>query len=452
MPDDLQRQQQRPRHDADVGRQDDVGGRPPRPRVDRSEQQPHQPAAAARPAARPRRPAAVCVGARIGAPIAITPITVGSGAALIHPVAPRLFGRAVPTPKTAGGGILSRAPRRQPDAARSTLVPRSSCPVPRPSSPLPRLRRPRRPAAGRRTASSRPGARRCSAWLAGARATGWSRSSVGRVRRPLPRARRSRRQSFAERCGQRHRPVEGCGRAPRARRLRRAADRAGPRHRPAVAPPLARPEAVSAATELRSRLGGSGPSRRPRARSARRTVARSDDAGPTLRVSTTLPLAAGWTATATPPRCQPVLGATADAARAHPGLRIEQSGDASLNAAINKTYGDDFSRAEVSSVPVTLIVLLVAFGALLAAAVPVRLGAHRRRRRDGPVRPDRHTSCPSTTPRVSVILLIGMAVGVDYSLFYLRREREERAAAATPDRDAVDRGRDPAATPCSSPA
>ena len=30
----------------------------------------------------------------------------------------------------------------------------------------------------------------------------------------------------------------------------------------------------------------------------------------------------------------------------------------------------------------------------------------------------------------SVILLIGMAVGVDYSLFYLRREREERAAGA----------------------
>src|SRR2546429_5539851 len=28
----------------------------------------------------------------------------------------------------------------------------------------------------------------------------------------------------------------------------------------------------------------------------------------------------------------------------------------------------------------------------------------------------------------SVILLIGLAVGVDYSLFYLKREREERAA------------------------
>ena len=27
-----------------------------------------------------------------------------------------------------------------------------------------------------------------------------------------------------------------------------------------------------------------------------------------------------------------------------------------------------------------------------------------------------------------VVLLVGMAVGVDYSLFYLKREREERAA------------------------
>ena len=31
-----------------------------------------------------------------------------------------------------------------------------------------------------------------------------------------------------------------------------------------------------------------------------------------------------------------------------------------------------------------------------------------------------------------MILLIGLAVGVDYSLFYMRREREERAAGHDP--------------------
>ena len=38
----------------------------------------------------------------------------------------------------------------------------------------------------------------------------------------------------------------------------------------------------------------------------------------------------------------------------------------------------------------------------------------------------------------AVILLIGLAVGVDYSLFYLKREREERAAG--PQRDGRPRG------------
>src|SRR5947208_13801446 len=37
---------------------------------------------------------------------------------------------------------------------------------------------------------------------------------------------------------------------------------------------------------------------------------------------------------------------------------------------------------------------------------------------------------PQTENTSSMILLIGMAVGVDYSLFYIRREREERAKGA----------------------
>ena len=52
----------------------------------------------------------------------------------------------------------------------------------------------------------------------------------------------------------------------------------------------------------------------------------------------------------------------------------------------------------------------------------------------------------------SVILLIGMAVGVDYSLFYVRRAREERARGASRARGDRDRRRAPAAGPSSSPA
>ena len=54
---------------------------------------------------------------------------------------------------------------------------------------------------------------------------------------------------------------------------------------------------------------------------------------------------------------------------------------------------------------------------------------------------------PGDDATSSVILLIGMAVGVDYSLFYLRREREEVAGAATAAARCGSR-RPPPAGPC----
>ncbi len=126
-----------------------------------------------------------------------------------------------------------------------------------------------------------------------------------------------------------------------------------------------------------------------------------------------------------------VLAATAAAAHAHPSLRIEEFGDASANQAINKSLGQDFSRAETLSLPITLLILVLAFGSLVAAGLPMLLAltavggtlgligvVSQLLPMDGSIR--------------SVVLLIGLAVGVDYSLFYLRREREERAAGAGP--------------------
>ncbi|MEA2147342.1 MAG: heme transporter, partial [Solirubrobacteraceae bacterium] len=52
-----------------------------------------------------------------------------------------------------------------------------------------------------------------------------------------------------------------------------------------------------------------------------------------------------------------VLNATATVARAHPGLRIEEFGNASANRAINAALGHDFSRAETLSLPITLAIL-----------------------------------------------------------------------------------------------
>jgi putative drug exporter of the RND superfamily len=113
-------------------------------------------------------------------------------------------------------------------------------------------------------------------------------------------------------------------------------------------------------------------------------------------------------------------------ARAHPGFRVEQTGGASIDHAVEETVGEDFKRAELMSIPLTLGILLIAFGALLAALLPLLLALTAFAAATGVL------ACTSRLLPVddaagSVMLLIGLAVGVDYSLFYLKREREERA-------------------------
>jgi putative drug exporter of the RND superfamily len=122
--------------------------------------------------------------------------------------------------------------------------------------------------------------------------------------------------------------------------------------------------------------------------------------------------------------------AVATVQAAHPGLRIAEAGDASVGRATNDIVSADFRHAEVTSVPITLVLLLLVFGALIAAGIPVLLAGTAVVTAISLLAiPSRWLPISSTTS--SVILLVGMAVGVDYSLFYLRREREERAAGAS---------------------
>ncbi len=126
-------------------------------------------------------------------------------------------------------------------------------------------------------------------------------------------------------------------------------------------------------------------------------------------------------------RVTPLLAATAAAQRAHSDLRIEQFGDASADEAISQMFSDDFKKAELLSIPITLAILVVAFGALVAAGIPLLLALSSVMATLGLVAIGSHL-IPIEDSVGSVVLLIGLAVGVDYSLFYLRREREERAA------------------------
>jgi RND superfamily putative drug exporter len=119
------------------------------------------------------------------------------------------------------------------------------------------------------------------------------------------------------------------------------------------------------------------------------------------------------------------LAATAAVQARHPGLRVEQIGSASADKALEKSLGDDFERAETLSIPLTLAILLVAFGALVAAGLPLLLGLTAVGATFGLLGPISQLT-PVTDQIGSVILLIGLAVGVDYSMFYVRREMEER--------------------------
>ena len=121
------------------------------------------------------------------------------------------------------------------------------------------------------------------------------------------------------------------------------------------------------------------------------------------------------------------LNAVATARRAHPGFRIEEIGSASAENAVSASISDDFQRAELTSLPITLLILVIVFGALVAAGVPLLLALTAVAATIGLIGPISEISPVAETIN-SVVLLIGLAVGVDYSMFYLRREREERAA------------------------
>jgi RND superfamily putative drug exporter len=125
-----------------------------------------------------------------------------------------------------------------------------------------------------------------------------------------------------------------------------------------------------------------------------------------------------------------VLAATAAVARGQPDLRIQEVGDASVDAAVGHQISADFNRAERLSLPITLLILLLTFGALIAAGVPVVLALSAVAAAIGLSALVSHV-LPVMDALNSVILLIGMAVGVDYSLFYVRRAREERARGAS---------------------
>ncbi|MBP2366414.1 MMPL family transporter [Pseudonocardia parietis] len=124
-------------------------------------------------------------------------------------------------------------------------------------------------------------------------------------------------------------------------------------------------------------------------------------------------------------RVDPLLAQTAAVAGTTPELRVAQVGPASIGKGVDRQRSADLLRTEIVAVPVTVLVLFVVFGSLLLAMIPLLLAATAIAAAIGLSMPASHVF-PDAGVGTNIILLIGLAVGVDYTLFYLKREREER--------------------------
>ena len=181
-----------------------------------------------------------------------------------------------------------------------------------------------------------------------------------------------------------------------------------------------------AAGDLQRRL-------RRRARPRRRRCGGHATSGPPSARRTGAPRSSASTSAATRPRratrSHRSRPPSTTVARAHSGLRVEEFGDASSNKQFDEKLAQDFQKAEFLSIPITLLILILAFGALLAAGIPVLLGLTSVFTAFGLTAVSSQFMATGESTQI-LIMLIGMAVAVDYSLFYLKREREERARGA----------------------
>ncbi|MEU9840124.1 MMPL family transporter [Actinomadura sp. NPDC048032] len=123
---------------------------------------------------------------------------------------------------------------------------------------------------------------------------------------------------------------------------------------------------------------------------------------------------------------EPLQAQTAAVRAAHPDVRVEETGGPSISKGVGELRDDDLARTEMIALPITLLTLLLVFGSFAVAVVPVVLALTSIAAAIGLSMLASHVF-PDAGVGASVILLIGMAVGVDYTLFYLKREREERA-------------------------
>ena len=126
------------------------------------------------------------------------------------------------------------------------------------------------------------------------------------------------------------------------------------------------------------------------------------------------------------------VAAVAAVQKAHPELRVEEHGGASEQKALGAQQRADEAKEKQFSMGGTLLILLLTFGALVAAGIPLLLGVTSIAATMGLLAPLSQLS-PLHAAVAQVVMLIGLAVGVDYAMFYLRRMLEEQDKGRSPE-------------------
>jgi RND superfamily putative drug exporter len=106
-----------------------------------------------------------------------------------------------------------------------------------------------------------------------------------------------------------------------------------------------------------------------------------------------------------------------------PQLELELTGETPLNFDLRKVSADDVNRAEMRVLPVTLILLLLAFGSLVAAMLPLGVGVLAISMTMGAAALLAHQLHLSILVQ-NLATMLGLGLGIDYALLMVSRFRE----------------------------
>ena len=114
-----------------------------------------------------------------------------------------------------------------------------------------------------------------------------------------------------------------------------------------------------------------------------------------------------------------------------PDARVHIVSSTFINNDIEELINDELDGSLRLTIPITFLILLLAFGAIAAAVVPLLLAATSLAAAYGFLGLYSQVVSPVSPNASQLIVLMGLAVAVDYSLFMITRFRTERQRGAT---------------------